>query len=596
MAAATTVVVVDSPMSVKLFLESVDDLPLAPPYLYCDLEGVRLSRHGSISLFQIFHSGKDLTFLIDIYTLGEAAFFTPSKTGSTLKTILESNEIPKVFFDVRNDADALHAHFGIELQGVCDLQLMEVATRRYNKKKVVGLAHCIQEDSGLHQDAKAAWEYTKQCGLRLFEPKHGGSYQVFNIRPIPQEIIDYCTNDVVYMPVLYNFYLERLDTRLATRVVDESTKRVAIAQSASYDPSAKDKTESPWAPKDAKKDRQTQHPPSSGKSSGLKDVAPTAAKVSSNMKDSLEPTVDASISGTFIGSTTSDYHLGSNGLSAPKSTDQKFTSPGMKVAMRIANKTAQRQGMATPPARQSSNAKTSHNTTKVAEQRAGETFSFEDLSLFPRPSRPSMYGSAYPSSFTTTPAPPLMVVKGAGPTKWTCTTCCTTMQKSDRDTHLMGKRHRKRLHQEGSLGADPKLPKSGITNIPAQLNAHHLHDLEQVHVSQARVAEAVGLTEGPDAAGTTPTNRRALGPNHPQQKGIKMKKKKKNSTTLQQKARSKPTKTSQTHDSFNAATTISPYADYYMLGLDSYMLDFDYNACDKDCGWCGQCMSGAIEI
>ncbi|KAL8909816.1 MAG: hypothetical protein Q9171_004873 [Xanthocarpia ochracea] len=588
MAAATTVVVVDSPMSVKLFLESVDDLPLAPPYLYCDLEGVRLSRHGSISLFQIFHSRTNLTFLIDIYTLGEAAFVTPSNTGSTLKTILESNEIPKVFFDVRNDADALHAHFGIELQGVCDLQLMEVASRRDSKKKVVGLAHCIQEDSGLHQDAKAAWKYTKQSGLRLFAPKHGGSYQVFNIRPILQEIIDYCTKDVVYMPVLYNFYLKRLDTRWATRVADESTKRVAMAQTATYDPFAKDKTESPWAPKDAKKNRPTRNPPSSGKSYGLKDVAPTAAKISSSMKGSLEPTVDASISGISIRSTTSDYHLGSNGLSTPQSTHQKFISPGMKVAMRIANKTAQRKGMATPPARQSPNAKTSHNTTKVAEEFAAETFSFEDLSLFPHTSRPSMYGSAYPSSFITMPAPPLIVGKSPGPTKWTCKTCCTTMQKSNKDTHLMGKRHRKRLPQDGSLGADLKLPESGITNIPAQLNTNHLHDPEQVHVSQARVAEAVGLTEGPDAAGTMPINQSALALSHPQQKGTK-KKKKKNSTTPQQEPRSKPNKTAQTHDSFNTSTTNSPYADYF---LDSYMLNLNYGACDKDCGWCGQCMSG----
>ena len=474
---------------------------------------------------------------------------------------------------------------------------MELASRQYNKRRVVGLAHCIQEDAGLHQDAKAAWNYTKQCGLHLFEPKHGGSYQVFNIRPIPQEIIDYCTNDVVYLPVLYSLYLKRLDTRWATRVADESTKRVAMAQSASYDPSAKDKTKSPWAPKDARKDRRTQNPPSSGKSFGLKDVAPTAAKVSLNMKDSLEPTVDASISGILIGSTTSDYDMGWSGLSASQRTDQKFISPGTKVAMRIANKAAQRKAMATPPARQSPNAQTSHNTTKMAEQLAAETFSFEDLSLFPGISLPSMYGSAYPSSYITVPEPPLAVGKGPGPTKWTCTTCCTTMQISNKDTHWMGRRHRTRLHRDGSLHGDPKSAKSGITNIPAQLDANHLHDLKQVHVSQARVAGAIGLAEGPDAAGTIPINRCALALSHPQQKGMKKKKRKKKTTTApQQRARSKPTKLPKTHGSFNTSTTTSPYADYYMLGLDPYMPGLDYNACDKDCGWCGRCMSEAVYI
>jgi hypothetical protein len=37
------------------------------------------------------------------------AFSTAGTNGQTLKTILESETIPKVFFDVRNDSDALYS-------------------------------------------------------------------------------------------------------------------------------------------------------------------------------------------------------------------------------------------------------------------------------------------------------------------------------------------------------------------------------------------------------------------------------------------------------------------------------------------------------
>ncbi|KAL8948658.1 MAG: hypothetical protein Q9222_005169 [Ikaeria aurantiellina] len=92
----------------------------------------------------------DCTYLIDIHTLGGRAFTTiDPNTAQTLKAILESDGIPKVFFDVRNDSDALYAHYGIKLAGIKDLQLMELATRAFNKKFVNGLSKCIDKDAGL---------------------------------------------------------------------------------------------------------------------------------------------------------------------------------------------------------------------------------------------------------------------------------------------------------------------------------------------------------------------------------------------------------------------------------------------------------------
>jgi GT2 family glycosyltransferase len=47
------------------------------------------------------------------------------------KAILETNDIHKVFFDVRNDSEASFHRFQICLQGVDDVQLMELATRTF---------------------------------------------------------------------------------------------------------------------------------------------------------------------------------------------------------------------------------------------------------------------------------------------------------------------------------------------------------------------------------------------------------------------------------------------------------------------------------
>eukprot|EP00913_Durusdinium_trenchii_P014668 g13762.t1 len=51
-------------------------------------------------------------------------------------------------------------------------------------------------------------ETIKQWGKRLFEPKEGGSYKVFQDRPLRDEILIYAAHDSRYMRVLYECYRE----------------------------------------------------------------------------------------------------------------------------------------------------------------------------------------------------------------------------------------------------------------------------------------------------------------------------------------------------------------------------------------------------
>lgn len=129
---------IDTPEDACHVIESILHLPTNPPSLYIDIEGVNLGRLRSLSILQILVLPSDVTYLVDLHVLKDEAFTTAGATGQTLKDILESTTIPKVFFDVRNDSDALFSHFGVELACIQDMQLMELATRSYSKRCVKG--------------------------------------------------------------------------------------------------------------------------------------------------------------------------------------------------------------------------------------------------------------------------------------------------------------------------------------------------------------------------------------------------------------------------------------------------------------------------
>ncbi|KAL3446045.1 ribonuclease H-like domain-containing protein [Aspergillus insuetus] len=233
-------------------VKSLEGLPNDPPSLYIDLEGVNLGRHGTVSIVQMYVLRHDRTYLIDVHTLGKRAFspevakeeresdtkHTEART-TTLKAILESPIIKKVIFDVRHDSDALFAHFGIKLAGIEDLQLMELGTRGGKRTHVKGLAHCIRLNIPYAewkdgQESIDRWLETKEKGRKLFAPEHGGSFEVFNQRPLSEDVLKYCIEDVRLLPILWKVYNEWL-TRFWRKLVDrEVENRIRSSQSANF--------------------------------------------------------------------------------------------------------------------------------------------------------------------------------------------------------------------------------------------------------------------------------------------------------------------------------------------------------------------------
>lgn len=81
--------------------------------------------------------------------------------------------------------------------------------------------------------------------MKLFAPEYGGSYRVFNERPLSMDIIRYCIQDVHYMARLWANYNGKLTTDWRTRVNLASSERVKESHSANYKPHGMHKSLAP---------------------------------------------------------------------------------------------------------------------------------------------------------------------------------------------------------------------------------------------------------------------------------------------------------------------------------------------------------------
>lgn len=237
---------IDHPALVANLTDSLVNLPVSPPSLYIDLEGIELGRRGTISIMTLYVLPTATTYLIDVYWLGAAAFTTEGQAGQSFKAILESDAIPKVMFDLRNDSDALFGIYQVNLGGIIDLQLLELATRGGSRKYVSGLAKCISQDAGLEPRQQSTWKACKEIGRSLFAPEMGGRYEVFNERPLKGAIFDYCAQDVTALPLLWSVYDAKLTPAWRTLVEKTTRERIVESQSQWYDANGPDKALGPW--------------------------------------------------------------------------------------------------------------------------------------------------------------------------------------------------------------------------------------------------------------------------------------------------------------------------------------------------------------
>jgi hypothetical protein len=194
-----------------------------------DFEGVKLCRHGALCLVQMTCSDDPtLVYVLDVYVLGKRAFSMATPEGTSMKSILEDENVRKAWFDPRNDIDALYHQFGIMPRGIFDLQLAEVADRRkrgLNVHFVQGLYKCLTQCQSLKSEQKVFAEKINSLGKSLFEPQNGGSYEIFQQRPLNPVILVYAAHDSRYMLLLYEQYLQCIGEQWAVRVVRAGEER-----------------------------------------------------------------------------------------------------------------------------------------------------------------------------------------------------------------------------------------------------------------------------------------------------------------------------------------------------------------------------------
>ncbi len=117
----------------------------------------------------------------------------------SLKGLLESEDITKLMWDARSDNNALLHLFGVRLAGVVDLQLIDIAWRLARGERpasVSGLGWVLEKTdrAGLSPPECVEMATVKRAAQALFLPENGGGYEVWARRPLPEILLQYCTD------------------------------------------------------------------------------------------------------------------------------------------------------------------------------------------------------------------------------------------------------------------------------------------------------------------------------------------------------------------------------------------------------------------
>ncbi|EWG38345.1 hypothetical protein FVEG_14873 [Fusarium verticillioides 7600] len=217
------------------------------PLLYIDIDPQGLGPKGELNLLTImlcygpeYHRR---LYLVDVHRLANQAFSSRGYYGASLRSILDSGSYQKVFFDVGYHSHILYNQYGIMLQGVSDLQLMENACRR-NRRNLQSFEPLV--DSLLvHGRNRRRWLVDKFNGQWSYKNCAGAPHGVFQQRPVATYIRLYCCRNIRFMPELYD-KIRRAIPKIMELVAEVSQRRIEESQDDGYDPSESGRLRSPW--------------------------------------------------------------------------------------------------------------------------------------------------------------------------------------------------------------------------------------------------------------------------------------------------------------------------------------------------------------
>ncbi|CAI2367863.1 unnamed protein product [Moneuplotes crassus] len=180
--------------------------PTEEVVLGMDCEGIQKDK--PLALFQMFLNGS--TYIFDVIA------HNPFELG--LKEILESDNYIKVFHDFCEDSAALFRHFQVSPTKIFDTQIAHRVKRELEETVTyqdnnISLNNLLKTYMRVENTMK-----TKVNSCMTSDPEFW--YQ----RPMTHEMLEYASQDVIYLPEMYRIFIKSLRTATVAEIFQKSSE------------------------------------------------------------------------------------------------------------------------------------------------------------------------------------------------------------------------------------------------------------------------------------------------------------------------------------------------------------------------------------
>lgn len=153
--------------------------------------------YDTLTILQMRIRSLKHTYVFDVLALGGKKMFeTEGAEGQSLKKTLQSKEHIQLWWDIRQDSEALFHHYDILIGTRIDVQLMELAVRNHWQCNwLKGLAGAVWNHGYNWMDSNETneWDRKSREAKQYFRRS---DYQCFNERPLSDMALGYAAGDV----------------------------------------------------------------------------------------------------------------------------------------------------------------------------------------------------------------------------------------------------------------------------------------------------------------------------------------------------------------------------------------------------------------
>ena len=178
-------------------IETIKEAVSQDPLIAFDCEGERLSRERDLCLMSVATRTK--AYLIDVKVLKTMPF------EKGIRNILEDANIKKLMFGCRADSNALYHQFNVKLDGVLDLQLLEVIKEHSDKVGITTGKRSERYDEVVRLKGllKCIEVYLDDDDMVQKKMKGSGRSSDWKRRPLLPHELDYAVTDVLSLFKLF---------------------------------------------------------------------------------------------------------------------------------------------------------------------------------------------------------------------------------------------------------------------------------------------------------------------------------------------------------------------------------------------------------